>query len=66
MMRLYDGFFSNIISNHNIPQYKDPSIGLENINDPLRKLREKYINHPSILAILQQQFGKSFSFRIIP
>lgn len=53
MMRLYDDFFSNIVLNHNIPQYKDPSIDLENINDPLRKLREKYINHPSILAILQ-------------
>lgn len=30
-----------------------------------RKNKIKYKNHPSILTILQEQFGKSFSFRII-
>ena len=38
---------------------------MENINDSLEKIREKYKNHPSILAILQEKFGKSFSFQII-
>ena len=49
------------MSNLNISQYEDSIINLENINDPLEKVRVKYRNHPSILAILQQQFGKSFS-----
>ena len=31
----------------------------------LEKIREKYKSHRSILAILQELFGKSFSFRII-
>ena len=32
----------------------------------LKKTREKYKNHPSILPILQQQFENLFSIRIIP
>lgn len=37
-----------------------------NVYDKLEKIREKYKNHLNILAILQQQFGKSFSLQIIP
>ena len=59
-------FISNIISNLNIPRYKHSSVDLEKINDSLEKIREKYKNHAVILAILNQQFGNSFSFRIIP
>ena len=58
-------FFSNIVSNLNIPQYEDPSTNLENIVDPLEEIREKYKNHPSILAILNQNFNNSFSFKSI-
>ena len=39
---------------------------MENINDPLGKIREKYKNHSTILANLQQLFGNKFSFRIVP
>ena len=39
---------------------------MEKINDSLEKIRAKYKNHAVILAILNQQFGNSFSFRIIP
>ena len=56
----------NIISSLNIAQYKDPFVNLENINDPLEKIKEKYKIHSSILAILQKQFGNSYSFIIIP
>ena len=58
-------FFITVL-NLNIRQYEDPSVNLEKMNDSLEKIREKYKNHPSILAVLQQQFEKSFSFRIIP
>ena len=56
----------SITSSLNIVQYKDPFVNLENINDPLEKIKEKYKIHSSILAILQKQFGNSYSFIIIP
>ena len=59
-------FFYNSISNLNIPQYEHSSVDLEKINDSLEKISKKYKNHAVILAILNQQFGNSFSFRIIP
>ena len=61
MSSIFNDFFSKIVSILNIPQYEDPSVNLKNIIDPL----EKNKNHPSILVILQQQFGKLFSFTII-
>ena len=66
MPSVFMNFFSNIVSNLNIPQYEDPSVNLQNINDPIEKIRKKHKNHLSILAILQQLFGKSFSFQITP
>ena len=38
---------------------------MENVNDLLEKIREKYRNHASILAILQKQFEKSYPIQII-
>ena len=66
MSSIFNDLFFIIVSDFNIPQYEDPSVNLQNNNDLLEKVREKYKNHPSTLAILQEQFGKSFSFRIIP
>ena len=50
-------FFSNL----NVPQYKGPLVNLENINDPLKKVREKYKSRPSILAIWKLIFFQNFS-----
>lgn len=57
---------NNEILNDGQYQYENPLVYLENLNDPIEKLREEHKNHPSILAILQQEFENSFSFRIIP
>ena len=45
-------FFSNIVTNLKIPEYKDYDISFnENVSDPIIKLILKYRNHPSILTI---------------
>ena len=44
-------FFSNIVSNLNIPEYQMNDPVLDNINDPVLKAIAKYKNHPSIKAI---------------
>ena len=62
---IFNDFFSTVVSNLNIPQYEDPSINLDGIDDPLEIIREKYKNHPSILAIQDKQFDTSFSFELI-
>jgi len=46
-----NNFFSDIITNLKIPQYKDPTTNAENITDPVFKAIEKYKNHPSIKLI---------------
>ena len=54
MSSVYNGFFfSNIISNVIISQYEDPLVNLENINDPLEKINEKYKNIKIILVFWQ-------------
>ena len=54
--------FSNILTDLNIPQYNDPSINLEGIDNPILEGIEKYKNHPSIQAILSKGPFKNFSF----
>lgn len=66
MSLLFHASFSNILSSLNILRYEDLSVNLENINDPLKIIREKYKSHSSVLAIPQQQFGNSYRFIIIP
>ena len=60
---VFNDFFSNIVYNLNIPQYEDQNVNLDNIDDPLEIIKEKYKNHPSIVAILDKKFDKSFSFQ---
>ena len=60
---VFNDFFSSIVSNLNIPQYEDQNVNLDNIDDPLEIIKEKYKNHPSIVAILDKKFDKSFSFQ---
>ena len=44
-------FFSNVVSNPNIPEYPVNDPFIDNINDPILKAIFKYKNHPSIKAI---------------
>ena len=44
-------FFSNVVSNLNIPPYEDPSVNPDQFEDPVLKANEKYKYHPSIKAI---------------
>ena len=60
---VFNDFFSSIVYNFNIPQYEDQNVNLDNIDDPLEIIKEKYKNHPSIVAILDKKFDKSFSFQ---
>ena len=44
-------FFSNIVSNLNIPEYSNCEPLANNISDPVLKFVVKYRNHPSIIVI---------------
>ena len=47
-----NSFFSNIVKNLKIPEYKSHNDSLfENVSDPILTVILKYRNHPSILAI---------------
>ena len=45
-------FFSNVVSNLNIPPYEDPSINPDQFEDPVLKANEKYKYHPSIKVVV--------------
>ena len=56
-------FFSNIVSNLNIPEYPVNDPFIDNINDPILKAIFKYKNHPSIKAIEKVlKLDKLFNF----
>ena len=58
-------FFSNIVSNLNIPPYEHPSIKPDQFEDPVLKANEKYKYRPSIKAIKEKNLNKTFTFQII-
>ena len=58
-------FFSNVVSSLNIPPYKDPSVNLDQFEDPVLKANEKYKYHPSIKAIKERNINKVFKFQSI-
>ena len=56
-------FFSNIVSNLNIPEYPINDPFIDNINDPILKAIFKCKNHPSIKAIEKvSKLDKLFNF----
>ena len=57
-------FFSNVVSNLNIPPYEDPSVNPEQFEDPVLKANEKYKYHPSIKAIKKKNLNKTFPFKL--
>ena len=58
-------FFSNVVSNLNIPPYEDPSVNLDQFEDPVLQANEKYKYHPSIKPIKEKNLGKTFTFQTI-
>ena len=65
----FNDFFTNVVSNLNIPHYQDPftdSDQTENrIEHPILRIIEQYKNHPSIIAIINQNMDRRFSFQEI-
>ena len=55
-------FFSNVITNLNLPQCKDSSIKTENVEDPVLRAKMKFVNHPSIKAIRDRFPNNRLSF----
>ena len=58
-------FFSNVVTNLNIPQFNQIDRTSENISDPVIKAIVKYRAHPSIIVIKENCTSKSnfnFSF----
>ena len=56
-------FFSNTVSNLNIPEYPVNDPFIDNINDPILKAIFKYKNHPSTKAIEKvSKLDKLFNF----
>ena len=41
-----NNFFSDVVTNLNLPQYDDPTVNVEDIEDPVARPVEKYKNHP--------------------
>ena len=68
-MRTFNDFFTSVVSNLNIRRYQDPftdSDQTENrIGHPILRIIEQYKNHPSIIAINNQNIGRRFSFQEI-
>ena len=46
-----NNFFSEVVTNLNLPQYHDPTVNVDDIEDPVARTVEKYKNHPSIRLI---------------
>ena len=62
----FNNFFTSAVSNLNIPPFVDPSVEIDHIEDPILRIIEQYKNHPSIVAINENNLAKQFSFKYIP
>ena len=60
-----NNFFINVVLHFNIPQYRDKSVNIDHIKDPITRSIEQYKNHPSIVAIKSKTTNKYFNFSII-
>ena len=57
--------FTEIVVNLKIPEYKGLSTPLDNNQDTISKIIEKYKNHTSITAIKNAFLGHSFAFKTV-
>ena len=59
-------FFSNVVTNLNIPQFNQIDRTSENISDPVIKAIVKYSAHSSVIAIKENCPSKSnFNFSLV-
>ena len=65
---IFNKYFSSTsqVSSLSIPRYEDPLVNFESFEDPFDLLREKYKNHPCILAVLGKWFENIFSSEVYP
>ena len=64
--KVLNEFFSNVVTNLNIPQFNQIDRTSENIRDPVIKAIVKYRAHPSIIAIKENCASKSnFNFSFV-
>ena len=65
----FNDFFTSVVSNLNIPRYQDPFTDSDQIENrtehPILRIIEQYKNHPSIIAIINQNMDRRFSFQEI-
>ena len=65
----FNNFFTSVVSNLNIPLYQDPFIDshqTENrIGHLILRIIKQYKNHPSIIAVNNQNMDRGFSFKEI-
>ena len=62
----FNNFFTSAVSNLNILPFVDPSVEIDHIEDPVLRIIEQYRNHPSVVAINENNLTKQFSFKYIP
>ena len=58
-----NNFFSEVVTNLNLPQYHDPTVNVYDVEDPLARTVEKYKNHPSIRLIKENYRNTNNTFR---
>ena len=59
-----NNFFTNVVSNLNIPKYSK-SVNIDHIEDPIARSIEQYKNYPSFVAIKSKSTNKYFKFNSI-
>ena len=60
---ILNNFFSEVAKNLNLPQYGDPTVNVEDIEDPVERAVKKYKNHPSITQIKENYRNTINTFR---
>lgn len=62
---VHHNFFINVVPNLNIPKYRDESVNIDHVEDPITRSIEQYKNHLSVVAIKSKNTNKYFKFNII-
>ena len=57
-----NNFFAEVLTNLNLPQYHDPTVNVNDIEDPVARTVEKYKNHPSIRLIKENYRNTNNTF----
>ena len=55
-------FFSNVITDLNLARFIDPLINIEDVRDPVLKVKMKLLNHQNIKTIINRFPNNRFSF----